>query len=282
MSDHAQEVLEGERFAFGENWEKFLGTLSDAQIHEAEMALKNMLGVVDLRGLSFLDIGSGSGVHSLAASRLGARVHSFDFDQQSVACTQKLREQHGVDVGRWRIEQGSVLDADYVRQLGRFDIVYSWGVLHHTGQMWPAIANAAKCVAPGGLFFIALYNDQGRASKTWLRIKRAYNALPVPLRWLVLWPSFARLWGPTSLRDLLAGQPGRTWRSYASNRGMTPWRDVVDWVGGLPFEVAKPEQVIDFLTPSGFMLKRMITCAGGHGCNEYVFARERTMGSEAH
>ena len=273
MSGHSSEVLKGERFEFGANWAQFLELLDTTRIAEAEASLKNMLGVESLQGRSFIDVGSGSGLFSLVARRLGASVHSFDYDPMSVACTRELKRRYFPDDPHWFVEDGSVLDAGYLSRLGSFDIVYSWGVLHHTGAMWQALQNVVPLVAEGGLLFIAIYNDQGRASRMWLGTKRAYNALPRLLRWIVLWPAFIRLWGPTTLRDLLRGRPGATWRNYKRGRGMSPWRDVVDWVGGYPFEVASPEAIFDFYRERGFSLLRLKTCAGGHGCNEFVFRR---------
>jgi 2-polyprenyl-6-hydroxyphenyl methylase/3-demethylubiquinone-9 3-methyltransferase len=232
-----------------------------------------MLEKRTLDRMSFLDIGCGSGLFSLAARRLGARVHSFDYDPQSVACAQELRRRYFPDDSAWTISTGSVLQREFVDSLGKFDVVYSWGVLHHTGSMWQALELAQLPVAEGGKLFLAIYNDQGRASRSWLKIKRAYNRLPGGLRFTVLWPSFLRLWGPTTLRDFLRGRPFHTWRTYGSERGMSPWRDVVDWVGGYPFEVAKPEEVFDFYYSRGFALLKLKTCAGGHGCNEFVFER---------
>ncbi|MBA2671874.1 MAG: class I SAM-dependent methyltransferase, partial [Gemmatimonadetes bacterium] len=162
---------------------------------------------------------------------------------------------------------------EYTRSLGTFDVVYSWGVLHHTGAMWNALAAAADRVKSGGKLFVAIYNDQGRTSNTWRTVKSAYNRLPGPMRFSILGPAFVRLWGPTMVKDLARGQPMRSWRRYAqtSRRGMSPWRDVVDWVGGYPFEVAKPEEVFRFLREHGFSLSQMNTCGGGLGCNEFVF-----------
>jgi 2-polyprenyl-6-hydroxyphenyl methylase/3-demethylubiquinone-9 3-methyltransferase len=60
-------------------------------------------------------------------------------------------------------------------------------------------------------------------------------------------------------------------------RGMSPWRDVVDWVGGLPFEVAKPEEIFEMFQQRGFSLDRLRTCAGGLGCNEFVFSRTQNQ-----
>lgn len=167
-----------------------------------------------------------------------------------------------------------MLDKDFMESLGVFDIVYSWGVLHHTGAMWQALERATRAVAYRGILYIAIYNDQGKTSKVWLGIKRLYNVLPSPLRFLVVYPAALRLWGPRLMLDTLHGAPLRTWRSYtATRRGMSPWRDVVDWVGGLPFEVPKPETVFEFCHQRGFILECLATKGGGIGCNEYVFRR---------
>ncbi len=275
MRTHSEEIASGERFQFGENWRLFLKTLDDDRIEHAVSSMRKMLDVETLAGRTFLDIGSGSGLFSLAARRLGAKVVSFDYDPESVACTETLRERYYPGDPGWSVRVASVLDRSAVAALGQFDVVYSWGVLHHTGSMWEAVENTARAVAGNGRLFIALYNDQGRASVMWRKTKQAYNALPGALRWLVLGPSFLRLWGPTTVRDLVKGRPFYTWRNYGkeSARGMSAWRDVVDWVGGLPFEVAKPEEVFHFLLERGFRLDRLVTCAGGHGCNEFVFTR---------
>lgn len=274
VASHFQEVKEGNRFTFGENWAQFLKVLDEKRILRAENSLCKILKLDSLAGKSFIDIGSGSGLFSLAARRLGAKVHSFDFDPESVACTAQLKKRYFPDDTDWVVESGSALDTDYLNSLGKWDIVYSWGVLHHTGDMYGALENAANLVADDGSLFIAIYNDQGRPSKYWLSVKNAYNKLPKALRWLILWPSTIRLWGPTTLRDLLKGRPFYTWRNYPkiSSRGMSPWRDVVDWVGGLPFEVAKPDQIFHFFQKRGFQLTEMKT-DDGHGCNEFVFRR---------
>src|SRR5689334_10674413 len=147
------------RFEFGKNWRQYLSVLDEERVYEAERSIRDLLGVSDLEGRSFLDIGSGSGLFSLAAHRLGAQVHSFDYDADSVSCTAELRRRYGGSDREWIVERGSILDIDYARSLGRFDFVYAWGVLHHTGAMWTALANAGALVAPGGMLAIAIYND---------------------------------------------------------------------------------------------------------------------------
>lgn len=277
-SQHARDVAAGERFAFGANWARFLRVVNDERIRRAERSLLDMLEAENLAGKSFLDIGCGSGLFSLAARRLGARVHSFDYDPQSVACARELRRRFRPDDADWRIEAGSALDADYLTSLGTWDIVYSWGVLHHTGAMRQALENAAPLVAPGGLLFIAIYNDQGGWSRRWRAIKRLYNKLPRPLR--PLWT--LAVMGPRELKFLaLATLKGRPWIYFdnifhyaeRSLRGMSYWHDMVDWIGGYPFEVARPEEIFDFYRQRGFMLRRLKTCGGGVACNEFVFQK---------
>ena len=276
-TSHHQEVGRGERFEFGQNWAQFLSVVDEGRISQAEAAIKQMLEVENLNGKTFLDVGSGSGLSSLAARRLGARVFSFDYDPRSVACTAELKRRYFDADSSWTVEQGSALDADYLARLGKFDIVYSWGVLHHTGALKQALANVGGNVSEGGKLFIALYNDQGRASKAWWIVKKAYVSLPRQLRFLVVWPSLLRLWGPATLRDLVFLRPFSTWINYKKNRGMSPYRDVIDWVGGFPFEVCKPEEILDFYRSKGFELTKLSTCAGGIGCNEFVFKRKPVL-----
>lgn len=174
MSDFSKEIDSGKRFEFGKNWSHYLSVLDDDRIQTAEDSLKTMLGVTRLEGQTFLDAGSGSGLFSLAARRLGARVISFDYDPHSVACTEFLKDRFFANDGNWQVMAGSVLDAEFVKTLGQFDIVYSWGVLHHTGNMWKALDVVRSAVREGGLLFIMIYEDMGWKSRVWRAVKRMY------------------------------------------------------------------------------------------------------------
>ena len=262
------------RFRFGRNWSYFLNHIDEPTIQRAEESLRVALETDDLQGRSFLDLGSGSGLFSLAARRLGAQVRSIDIDSESVQCTRELKRRFATEDSDWQIEHGSALDLDFLKRQAAVDVVYSWGVLHHTGQMWQAVENTIALVKPGGRYYIAIYNDQGGASRRWTRVKYLYNRLPSPLRPIILSFALARIWGPTTLRDTLRLKPFHTWRTYHSARGMNAWRDFIDWVGGYPFEVAKPEEVLQFCRQRGMELMHLKTCGSGRGCNEFVFAKE--------
>ena len=276
---HASEVAAGERFEFGRNWSRFLELLDDNRISRAEESLRDWLEVESLEGKSFVDIGSGSGLFSLAARRLGARVHSFDFDPQSVACTTELQRRYFPSDNMWRVEEASALDPKYLATLGTFDIVYSWGVLHHTGRMWEALDNIHPLVADRGKLFIALYNDTGSQSARWHWIKRTYNSIPgflkSPFALIVSVPEESK----ALLRSLIALRPGqyvKLWTDYDERRGMSHWRDLIDWVGGYPYEVSTPDEIFEFFKARGYTLTKMNCGNVGLGCNQFVFDKIST------
>jgi 2-polyprenyl-6-hydroxyphenyl methylase/3-demethylubiquinone-9 3-methyltransferase len=158
--------------------------------------------------------------------------------------------------------------------LGKFDVVYAWGVLHHTGDMWRALDNAMLPITPGGRLFVAIYNQQRYWTPVHTFLKRAYVSLPRVLRWpmagaLVAWQVIKGL-----ARDItLLRNPLARYRDYRRSRGMSWWHDCMDWIGGYPFETATPQDVFDYCLPRGFVLERLVTCGGGPGCNQFVFRK---------
>jgi 2-polyprenyl-6-hydroxyphenyl methylase/3-demethylubiquinone-9 3-methyltransferase len=241
--------LSKDRFEFGKNWESYSQLLDETRIRKSEDRLAALLGTRDLSGLTFLDIGCGSGLHSLAALRFGARqVLGIDLDPNSVATTQAVLKRFWRG-DNWSARELSVFDVPQAG-LEQFDIVYSWGVLHHTGDMNRALRNAAGQVKPGGLFAVALYGKT-RYCGMWTRIKRWYvNATPEQQAWAER--LYVRLFG---FYLLLRGKRLKTHiANYTRKRGMDFYHDVKDWVGGYPYESIAPRELTALLAPLGFEL----------------------------
>jgi 2-polyprenyl-6-hydroxyphenyl methylase/3-demethylubiquinone-9 3-methyltransferase len=263
-------------FAFGENWASYAETISQAEIDEAVKGLKRLCGG-RLDGQRFLDIGCGSGLHSLAALRLGAaEVVCVDIDPVSVATTKTVLARHAPG-SAFRVEQVSVFDMDSVR-FGQFDTVYSWGVLHHTGDMSRAMRSAAELVKPGGSFVVALYQ------RTWLcwfwRLEK---------RWYAHASKRAQAAAGSVYISLFALAKGKKFKAYVegyrSLRGMNFYNDVHDWLGGYPYESITPNEAHQFMTSMGFTVVRTFARKGpyfgryigfsGSGCGEYAYVRAR-------
>lgn len=280
-------------FAFGKNWSRYLASVTPDRIAAAEASVRFLIKQEDLHGKTFLDAGSGSGLFSLAAHRMGATVTSFDVDADSVACTEESKRRFtndSVDASTWTILSGSLLDDAFIDGLlgddsGRRDVVYCWGVAHHTGDMWKAIENLMRLVNAEGTLVLAIYNDQQYISRGWSFIKQVYQRLPRTLRpaWVAaiglvefakrLAVTLAACW----IRAMMLKNPMvplLNWVNQTRGRGMNGWHDLVDWVGGWPFEVATPEAIFRFARDRGFVLEELITSAG-HGCNEFTFVRRQ-------
>jgi SAM-dependent methyltransferase len=257
-------------FSFGKNWNHFVTQhFTPERLSIAKDHIADFLEMPDLSGKSFLDVGCGSGLSSLAAYELGAEhIVSFDVDPYSVKTTMTLREMAG-NPSHWTVFEGSVLERPFLDSLEPADIVYSWGVLHHTGNMWKAVENAASLMKKDGVLYIALYTTT-RKSPYWIRVKRAYNAAsPVGKRLMearymvryTLLPHLLRLKNPVRyMRD-----------RKARRRGMAYLTDVRDWLGGYPYEDAKPEEVLKFGRNS--LSLELINLATGEANTEYLFRK---------
>jgi SAM-dependent methyltransferase len=261
------------RFGFGKNWADFVDAhFSEERIDKAQEHLLRFLCLNDLAGKTFLDIGCGSGLHSLAALRAGAeRIVSFDYDSDSVATTKHLRTFSG-EPANWNVLQGSVLDQAFMTSLDTADIVYSWGVLHHTGDLWRAVENAAIPMRPDGVFYIALYSSDvylDPPPEYWLDVKRRYN-LAGP--WRRRWMEWQYAWRESIFPDLKNRRnPFKSIMGYAASRGMSYWTDVRDWLGGYPMEFAGNGETKIFCRDR--LGLELINISAGEGNTEFLFRR---------
>lgn len=260
------------RYGFGKNWAQFIEErLSDEIVESSSEHMLDMLRCDSLANKTFLDIGCGSGIHSLAALRLGAaRVVSFDYDNESVATTKRVRD-FANSPANWEVMQGSVLDRDFMVNLPKSDIVYSWGVLHHTGDMWSAVRNASLPLKEDGVYYIALYSSDNYVDPPpsyWLKLKKRYNLAGELGKRMLEWRYMLRF---HFIPQLIAGRnPLKFMREYGL-RGMSYWTDVKDWLGGWPMDFASLAETQSFCKSQlGLTLCNVKT---GEGCTEYVFAR---------
>jgi 2-polyprenyl-6-hydroxyphenyl methylase/3-demethylubiquinone-9 3-methyltransferase len=266
---------------FGKNWQVFVKKhLNHERVEKAKESLIEFFQGNPVEGKSFLDIGCGSGLFSLAAYRLGAsKVFSFDFDGLAVKCCEYLREREG-NPENWTVKEGSILDDEFVKGLGKFDIVYCWGVLHHTGNMWKAMENTFSLVRENGLLYLAIYNradspgfySDGRfgSSKFWLRIKRFYSHMPWVIQSFIDYTSIVVLF---IIYLITFKNPFKKFKAYTSDpRGMPFMIIIKDWLGGYPYEFASVDEIFRFAKGHGFTLENIRTNTGLLN-NEYLFKK---------
>ncbi len=261
----------GHQFDFGENWQEFSrNALTAGRVAQARSEFMELMAPLDLNGLSFVDIGFGQGLSLMTAAALGARSVGCDINPKcQAALAQNLRFFPELSQAP-PVVVGSILDPAVVEALRKaipsasYDVVHSWGVLHHTGDLHRAIGNAACLVSPHGHLVVAIYNRHW-TSKLWLAVKRTYVSCP---RWIqralvaVLYPViYGAKWAVTS------GDPAR------QQRGMDFYYNVVDWVGGYPYEYASIQETRKAVEALGFTMEKAIPAEVPTGCNQFVFKR---------
>ncbi|MBS3175829.1 class I SAM-dependent methyltransferase [Candidatus Woesearchaeota archaeon] len=276
---YEEEYKKKKHFSFGKNWTEYARHINKERIEEAKKSLGDLLGGTnEINGKSFIDIGCGSGLFSLAACLLGAKkVVSIDVDEYSLKCTELLREKNQQKEWQWEIKHGSALDENFLHSLGKFDVVYSWGVLHHTGNMWKAIGNTLQQVKSNGKLCIAIYNENKKyklegTSKFWHGVKKFYNNTNSFNKKIMCWGYTLYL-----ITGLIATgrNPVRYIKNYKAQRGMNFFTDIKDWLGGFPYEYATPEKITEYVEAEGFVLVN-IKKVRSIGCNEFVFKKKES------
>ncbi|MSR77604.1 MAG: class I SAM-dependent methyltransferase [Candidatus Omnitrophica bacterium] len=239
---------------FGKCWKSYLDKhFSQERVEEARQSILQFLNRSDLKGLSMTDLGCGSGLFSYAAYSAGASpVYSLDYDSMAVECARSLWEREGKP-GNWHVRQASILENPQTLNSPQTDLVYAWGTLQHTGDMWKAFRNSAALVRPGGLFYVAVYNKVPgiglKSSRFWSVIKQGYSRSPFFLQEIFFWV-FNFLF---SLANLVRFRKSVSKR----RRGMDRHIDLRAWLGAWPCEFTEAEKVIEFCQKElGFQLIR--------------------------
>ena len=283
---HTDETRLEAHFDFGLNWKTFVATVDEEMLGAAMRDIQDFLGCQSLGGRKVLDVGCGSGLTSLAAFKLGAQeIVSIDIDPENIRNVERLKKTFHVPEGcRWQVLVVSATEKDEMARLPMSDLVISWGVLHHTGDMWAALDNTASLVRHDGLLYLMIYRD-ALLAPLWKKAKRWY-VQGGRLTRFVLRNGFAALLVAGLLLKLR--NPFRTIREYPKkNRGMRWYTDVTDWVGGYPFEYASFDQVTEFLSARGFGLEKVTPPPNGNlnvgwrgpGSYVYLFRRDRQLSS---
>lgn len=253
-------------FSFGKNWIDLNRNITEEEINKAKQDLEFWIGKENIEGKRILDLGSGSGIHSLSFLMLGAgELVSFDYDPNSVAATTYHWEKKGKPAN-WKVQHGSILDKEFIGQLGKFDLVYSWGVLHHTGNMWEAINNALTMVKENGLFYLTIYKDDDYANS--VKLKEKYNASSSFGKKLMEYSHISKI----MMKRAVHFKNPFAWNEQLE-RGMNIYHDLIDWLGGLPYEAASEDEMLKWGIENNLKLKRIL-CRGNYGsCNYYLFQK---------
>lgn len=263
-------------FSFGKNWKEYLKTVSVERIDAVKGDLEKWLGKDFIRDKTIIDIGCGSGIHSLGFYLLGAReILSIDIDKYSVDAAISLWEKQGKPEN-WKIQHASIMDDSFISEYSKkgYDLVYSWGVLHHTGDMWKALDNASKFLKGGSLFWIALYVKGPRYNRD-LALKKKYNRSSVFGKWIIekryITKQYIKLFIFGEFRKLINVFLNREVYMF---RGMDKKHNLKDWLGGLPYEVASLEEIIEFAKERDLVLEKVKTGFEG-GNNICLFSKTK-------
>ena len=253
---------EDNNFSFGKNWLHFIqNNINDSVIESSRI---DIIKWFDVKDKSIIDIGCGSGLSSLIFNNEKAKyIYSFDYDINSVDSTLLLKNKQKIINNDWVIKQGNILDTDYIKSLGKFDIVYSWGVLHHTGDLWKAIKNAIYL--SNDLIMLSLYSNIANYDNDFTA-KQNYN-------------KFNELEKKKNIADyvMTVKQSSKkneeilNWNT-PSKRGMNKYNDIIDWVGGFPYEVCSTKQINQFMEENGFILIQKYDPVQ-QACHEWLFKK---------
>jgi 2-polyprenyl-6-hydroxyphenyl methylase/3-demethylubiquinone-9 3-methyltransferase len=266
--------LVSKTFRFGKNWKTFNLKSDLSHIEHSQKSLDALIGKDVICNKTVLDIGCGSGIHALSFLRAGAKyIKCIDLDPDAVETTVSRLEEYNPD--KWNAQIANILDVKS-NSHEFFDIVFSWGVLHHSGNLMMAIKNSADFCKDGSLLILAIYRRTSLCT-FWKIEKKIYNIVPSVFR-RIIDLTFACVF--LFAKWTQGNSPRAFVKNYRMQRGMDFMTDIRDWLGGYPYESASPATIHNFLTVRGFnLIKSNIRDQQfgflGSGCNEYIYELQK-------
>jgi len=257
-------------FDFGENWVAYSReALTKEKVESARIDFKQLYSGISFEGKRFLDIGFGQGLALLFAKEMGAIVTGCDINHKCKESLEITKQVVGYK-GEITTIIGSILSKETMNALrgdcnNKFDIVHSWGVLHHTGSMYKSLKDVTTLVENDGYIVLAIYNRHW-SSPLWRFIKFVYCYMPQMVQKLLIAGLTPII---VASKFIVTGK-----NPLKCKRGMSFFHDVTDWIGGYPYEYASSEEICSIMRSKGFTCVRTVLAEVPTGCNQFVFKRE--------
>jgi len=230
---------------------------------------KILMNNENISGKTFLDIGFGQGLSLLNATTLGAKTVGCDINPKCKEVLELNKQKYpALKDTTIPVVVGSITEKETVERIktynNKFDIVHSWGVLHHTGKMWKSIDICSDLVNNNGELIISIYNKHW-SSASWKLIKWFYNISPQFIRWFMIKIFY--------LIIMIAKFLVTMQNPLKKERGMNFYYDIIDWIGGYPYEYATLDEITDYICKKGYVLISKKKAQVPTGCNEFIFRR---------
>ncbi|MFQ6107920.1 MAG: class I SAM-dependent methyltransferase [Candidatus Aminicenantales bacterium] len=213
---------------------------------------------------SVLDAGCGTGVFSIIFARMGAlSVVGIDISKRSLERAQRQADQLGLQNATF--QKVNMLRLPFTDAC--FDIVWSWGSVHHTADPFGCLAELIRVLKPGGSLLVAVYR---RTGLTFLHETLRKGLIRLP----------SKYWIPFSRFLSLVAAPGISLfkKRDKSRKGEKLEQLLFDWFFVPIRHSYLPEEIKSFLVKRGLVIKKYLPFSGRfNSTSNFIFkARKQT------